>query len=256
MRRGLVLALAALVFMGACSRGSTGGQSSSPPDKGPKPSTEGDPFPPPAPGVYEYTVDRGGQMGSQWTEYGEADEVQPKVFEQTSWTTDSFETQGLRFGRAAWYPNGVFGLSHSVGVGEPPCIFTSLVLSQPRHIEVGDSWETSVRCRGDDEDLAPHSGSSEVVRKETLTIDGIDVETFIIRSEGFFNARNLRVSNEGESWYSPTYKLSLKSDIVAKSHSTDAQFSGGSPGTRFIKELVSLTPSQEPLETFSANTGR
>lgn len=193
-------------------------------------------------------------MGTRWVEFGDPVEEEPKVFRQTSWTTDTFGTQGLRFGQVAWYPNGSFGLARSKGVGDPPCIFTSPAMAYPRTIAIGDEWETSVRCRGDDDDVDPTVGTSEVIRKDAVTVAGIDVETFVIRSKLLFNALNLRISNEGESWYSPDYKLAIKSDILVNNYDPDG--SNASSGTLFISELVSLTPSQEPLETFPSNTGR
>ena len=176
------------------------------------PATSGKPLMPPEPGFYFSDVTRARGTGTEEIEILEASEIEPGVFEQTHWVEDDFGFQGLRFSRVRWYPNGSYAIASSIGVGDGACFFDPPVLATPQTHRVGDAWRTDSRCRGDDEPT--RKSEIRVVGKATVNVGGEDVETFVIESLSFFEIQGVPYSNEAISWYSPKYRLTVKSEVI------------------------------------------
>lgn len=193
------------------------------------PSTSGKPFIPPEPGVYLFEVTRERGQGTEKVEFLEPEEVEPGVFEQTHWKEDDFGFQGLRFARVLWYPNGSYVVSSSIGVGEGACFLEPPMVGVPSAMQVGDEWRSVSRCRGDDEPT--RASETRVVGRETVTIGGEDVETFVLESLSFFEIQGAKLSNEGPSWYSPKYRLTVKAEVIVAI--VDSRFGSGGSGSSF-----------------------
>lgn len=213
------------------------------------PSTSGTPFMPIEPGVYFFDVTREGRQGTEEADFLEPKELEPGVFEQTAWVKDDFGFQGLRFGRSRWYPNGSYAIAGTNGVGEGACFFEPPMLGTPHPLKVGDAWKSVSRCRGDDEPT--RKSQTRVVGKETVNIGGEAVETFVLEFLSFFEVRGAEISNVGTSWYSPSYRLTVKAevfvDLVDSSSrsgpSGSSSSSAGSSGPPITRVLRSTQPS-------------
>jgi hypothetical protein len=179
------------------------------------PSPTGTPVEPPEPGTYEYLRKIQGAGGfsddTPSMEFLPAVEVSPGVYRQQIWSTSR---QGRSFSENLWRPDGEFSVA-STFTYDTVCYRAPLMLSRPFPMSVGSTWESESVCSNDPETRRRIRWENEVTGTDSLEVDGRVIETFVVvyRVELTFRGGERTLYNEGTYWWSPEYRLSVKSEL-------------------------------------------
>ena len=160
---------------------------------------------PPAVGRYPYKVTVSGVFGTNTVEYevemreptaaaGGRRQVQfwdipnfPQEFTYL-WRTDELLLERVK--------------STQIDGTEQNCKFDPPQLTLQLPMAVGETWETDVECDG-----ARTKGTAEITRTERVTINGVDVDTFVIEGTSETTADGQTFTQESTTWYAPKERL-------------------------------------------------